>query len=287
MLTMTALGGCAISPRGPKITAIDTHAHVFAHDLPLAQQRRYAPDYDAPLQAYLAQLDAHGISHGVLIQVSFLGTDNRYLLNALAAQPGRLRGVAVIDPAATDAAQLDALARGGIVGIRLNLFNAPDPDYRSAAWQALLPKLAALGWQVEVHCEARRLPQVVGPLLDAQLKVVVDHFGRPDPALGIDDPGFRYLLTLGPSRRVWVKLSGAYRNGPNGVGEAVARAATPRLKDALGLDRLMWGSDWPHTQFERRTNYDDAYRLIHALLPDPDEQRVVLADTPARLFGFA
>nr|CUV26796.1 protein of unknown function [Ralstonia solanacearum] len=39
--------------------------------------------YDATLPAYLAQLDAHGLSHGVLIQPSFLGVDNSYLLAAL------------------------------------------------------------------------------------------------------------------------------------------------------------------------------------------------------------
>lgn len=288
MLTTTAEGGCASSLRGPKITAIDTHAHVFAHNLPLAWQHRYAPDYDALLSDYLAQLDTHRISNGVLVQPSFLGTDNRYLSAALAAQPERLRGIAVIDPAAAAAepAQLDALARLGIVGIRLNLFSVADPDYRSTAWQAVLPKIAELGWQVEVHCEAARLPQVVRPLIRANIDVVVDHFGRPEPALGVNDPGFRYLLALGSTRRVWVKLSGAYRNGANGVGDATAEAATPLLKDALGLDRLVWGSDWPHTQFEATIRYDPAYRLIQRLLPDERERHVVLVETPAKLFGF-
>ena len=40
------------------ITAIDSHAHVFAHGLPLAAARRHAPDYEATLAEYLALLDA-------------------------------------------------------------------------------------------------------------------------------------------------------------------------------------------------------------------------------------
>lgn len=56
---------------------------MFERGLPLAGARRYAPSYDATLPAYLAQLDAHGLSHGVLIQPSFLGVDNSYLLAAL------------------------------------------------------------------------------------------------------------------------------------------------------------------------------------------------------------
>jgi len=299
MLTTTALGACADTPKrtsAGKITAIDTHAHVFSHDLPLAQRRRYAPAYDAPLSRYLAQLDAHGVSHGVLIQPSFLGADNQYLVQSIAQAPQRLRGIAVIDPVAVaaDPTQLDALARAGIVGIRLNLFSLPNPDYTSAAWRATLAKLASLGWQIEVHCEAQRLPQVVGPLLarkDGAIDVVVDHFGRPQAALGVDDPGFRYLLTLGETRRVWVKVSAAYRNvaanaGSDTNGSATAMAAMPLLKNALGLDRLVWGSDWPHTQFEKVASYDAVYALMLKLLPTERERQAVLVDTPAKLFKF-
>lgn len=298
MLTTTAPGAGAdtlLRASAGTITAIDAHAHVFSHDLPLAQRRRYAPTYDAPLSRYLAHLDAHGISHGVLVQPSFLGIDNRCLVQALAEAPHRLRGIGVIDPAAVaaDPSELDALARSGIVGIRLNLFGLPVPDFASAAWRATLPRIAALGWQIEVHCEAQRLPNVVAPLLaraEDAIDIVVDHFGRPHPTLGVDDPGFRYLLTLGAARRVWVKISGAYRNAhpaqPNS-GEQTALAAMPLLESAFGLDRLVWGSDWPHTQYERTESYDSVYALVSKLLPTKHEQRAVLVDAPARLFRFA
>ena len=283
---------------GAAITAIDAHAHVFSRDLPLVPGRRYAPAYDAPLSLYLAQLDAQGISHGVLVQPSFLGTDNRCMLRAIAEAPERLRGIAVIDPAAiaADPGQLDALARAGIVGIRVNLLGAPNPDFASAAWRATLPRIAALGWQIEVHCEAQRLPTVLGPLLaraEDAIDIVVDHFGRPHPMLGVDDPGFRYLLTLGSTRRVWVKVSGAYRNAPPArpesnadVGRQTALAAMPLLESAFGLDRLVWGSDWPHTQHERTENYDSVYAMACTLLPTQREREPVLVDTPARLFRF-
>ncbi|CAJ0855579.1 4-sulfomuconolactone hydrolase [Ralstonia sp. LMG 32965] len=292
MLGSTALAGCAATgnsdaTRGTsaRITAIDTHAHVFERGLPLADARRYAPTYDAPLPAYLAQLDAHGVSHGVLVQPSFLGVDNSYLLAALKQAPQRLRGVAVIDPAApgTLLAQMNA---EGIVGIRLNLIGAADPQLKSPVWQAALARLHALGWHVELHVEARRLPALLQPLLEAQVNVVVDHFGRPDPALGVDDPGFAALLAAGRSRRVWVKISGAYRNGADGRGEAIAQAAMPRLKDALGLDRLVWGSDWPHTQFESQINYDKMWAFAGVLLPSAADRKQVLVDTPAQLFRF-
>ncbi len=263
--------------------AIDCHAHVFTRDLPLAGERRYAPDYDASIAQYLAMLDANGMSHGVLIQPSFLGTDNRYLLEALRTAPRRLRGIAVVAPESGLPA-LQELAGQGIVGIRLNLIGKPDPAFDAPEWRQFLERVAGLGWQVEVQAEAARLPALLPPLLAAGGDVVLDHFGKPAPALGVEDPGFRYLLSAGKSRRLWVKLSAPYRNGPQG--RQIALAAIPLLKGSLGLDRLVWGSDWPHTQFEGKADPVSARQALDAWLPDVTERRIVLAEAPAHLFRF-
>ncbi|RKT13484.1 putative TIM-barrel fold metal-dependent hydrolase [Paraburkholderia sp. RAU2J] len=272
--------------RRPRIASIDAHAHVFEYGLPLARQRRYVPDYDAPLDTYLAQLDEHGVSHAVLVQPSFLGTDCGYLLDALRRAPERLRGVAVIEPhCGLDT--LTAMARAGIVGIRLNpIGQAGLPLHRWVSAQTLA-HIRELGWHVEVHAEAARLERIVRPLLDEGVNVVVDHFGRPDPVQGIDDPGFRRLLELGNSQRVWVKVSAAYRSWQNSrhdyddVDEAIQL-----LKTAFSVKRLMWGSDWPHTQFETRVNFNRTLRLLHAIFPARNERRAIFVDTPAKLYRF-
>src|SRR3546814_17001564 len=62
--------------------SIDSHAHVFVPGLSVIAERRYTPDYAAPLDDYLALLDAQGLAHGVLVQPSFLGTDNSHLTAA-------------------------------------------------------------------------------------------------------------------------------------------------------------------------------------------------------------
>jgi len=280
------LTACVSAIPEPRKMRIDCHAHVFTRALPMPDRRRAPAGYDATPEDYLHQLDANGITHGVLVQPSFLGTDNSYLVAALRKYPGRLRGIAVIDPT-IPAAALQALHEAGVVGIRLNLVGLPTPDFASPAWRALLAELTARQWQVEVHREARELPSVIDPLLRGGVNVVVDHFGRPDAELGVNDPGFRYMLGLGKTRKVWVKLSGAYRNGSKGRGEATALAAMPLLRSAYGLDRLIWGSDWPHTLFEKTADYATQRGLLDAWLPDSSDRDIVMGETPARLFRFA
>src|SRR5471032_641026 len=242
-----------------RITAIDAHAHVFVRGLPLAEQRRHAPDYDATLDAYAGHLLANGISHAVLVQPSFLGTDNSFFLDVAKRYPRRFRGVAVVDCVVTDA-ELALLDRSGVVGIRLNLIGLPVPQLSAPDWQRLFARVNALGWHVEVHREAVDLHAVVGPLLQQGCTVVVDHFGRPDPHTAAGDPGFKYLLSVGATGRVWVKLSAAYRSAVNDDGTALGMSLASQILDAYTPDRLVWGSDWPHTQHQHIVAYNATRR---------------------------
>jgi len=101
------------------------------------------------------------------------------------------------------------------------------------------------------------------------------------------DPGFRYLLDMAASGRVWVKLSAAYRNGVGDAGEHAARDAARLLHHAFGVERLLWGSDWPNTQFESSVDYAQTIALLESWLPDAADRHTVLQETPAALFRFA
>lgn len=264
------------------LPAIDTHAHVFHRGLKLAPGRRYAPDYDAPLSLYLEQLDYNGITNGVLVQPSFLGTDNSYLVECLKQTIGRLRGIAVVDPTvSTD--ELRELDGAGVVGIRLNLVGQPLPDLAASEWKGLLANVKAMGWQVEIQRNASDLAALAPQLLDHGVTVVLDHYALPDPKLGVADPGFQSVLKLGATKNVWVKISAPYRNGA--AGESFAREAYPVLRNAYGLDRLLWGSDWPHTQFEATQSYAKNREFLDTLIVDKSERAQVLA-SPRQLFRF-
>lgn len=271
-----------MSTSRPAITGIDTHAHIFRQDLPMVANRRYSPAYDALVEQYLGHLDHHGLSHGVLIQPSFLGTDNSFMVEALRRFPERLRGVAVVDADIEDA-QLDALAAAGVVGIRLNLIGKALQDYTGPAWNALFERLARRGWQVEIQRGIDDLAQIVPAIVATGVEVVIDHFGLPNHGIDEQNPNHRAFLQLLGDSRVWLKLSAAYRSQSD-LPQATRVLAQVR-EAAGGLERFLWGSDWPNTQFEDRTHYAEQLALIEALL-EPAERAQVLVANPARLFGF-
>lgn len=269
------------------LLGIDAHAHVFTRSLSLTSGRRYTPDYNATLQDYLAHLDVHGLSHGVLVQPSFLGTDNHYLLDALAQAPDRLRGVVVVEPG-IEGAQLQAMAGQGVVGIRLNLMGKPLPDFTESQWAPLFKQVAALGWHVELHRHVEDLPCLIRGLLPFGCKIVIDHFGRPDARQGVDDPAFRALLELGLTGQVWVKVSAIYRLGGDAEqNTAFANAALPLLVQTFGAQRLVWGSDWPHTQHEQQVSYASVVEQLRELDCPDSVKRSLLVEAPGALFDFA
>jgi predicted TIM-barrel fold metal-dependent hydrolase len=266
-----------------RLPRVDTHAHVFTKALPLVDGRRYAPSYDATLDTYRALLDKHDIGNAVLVQPSFLGTDNSFLLKALANDRERLRGVAVVSPDISEES-LTRLSNQGVAGIRLNLVGKELPDLSSAPHVALWKMLSKLDWHVELHREATDLAPLIASLLNFGLPVVVDHFGRPDPDRGTSDPGFKDLLGFGDSGRVWVKISATYRC--TRPGSDFVREATGQLIDAFGVERMMWGSDWPHTQYERIADFRETLSTLIDSGLKPPHIEAILRTTPYSLYGF-
>lgn len=260
---------------------IDTHAHVFHRRLRLARDARYAPGYDATLSQYLGELDAHGVTAGVLVQPSFLGTDNDHLMQALGHAPQRLRGVAVVDEYAGEA-DLARLHEGGVRGIRINPFQrAPRPQLRCRGWRNLLGCAAALGWHVVVHEEGQALIDLLAQLSDCPAALVIDHLGRPgtDPAV---NSAVEWVVREQARRApLYVKLSAPYRGGHAG---AMAYAAS-RYLDALGPQQLLWGSDWPWPNFEGRHDFAAMLGWLEQVVPRR-EQRAALHATAARLYEF-
>lgn len=253
---------------------VDSHFHVF-HAGVGQVGARYVPTYNAPLRQWQGVARAQGVHRGVLVQPSFLGTDNSLLVETLSAHPLLLRGVAVVAPDA-HADALQALHHAGVRGVRINLSGL---DHKLSAWahaDGLWAWMAAHGWHLELHTDAGALPGVLAQL-PPELPLVVDHMAKPAAVLP-SDPTVVALARRAERFPVHIKLSGAYRLG------GLCPAELARLWLAvLGPARLLWGSDWPCTNHEAMADYA---RLL-SVLPDwvgPEVAERVLTDNPAALY---
>lgn len=262
---------------------VDAHTHVFVRGLKLAVDARYAPNYDASWETLLKLAEAYGVGRAVLLQPSFLGYDNSYLFDALKAAPQRCRGVPWISPSVeTRPEEWEEMARIGVRGLRFPIFGLPTPQW--SAYHEMLGEALKRDWPIHLYVESKRLPEMLPFLLDGGHKVVIPHYGMFDRTLGpARDPGFKVLLESAQTGRVFVVMCGAYRVGPER-----ARQAAPMLLDAFGPERLMWGSDWPHTDTDlnRVKTYPITLRTFEDWVPNEAARRTILVDTPTKLYGF-
>ena len=276
------------APRAPRAPlpagSCDTHIHVFgeAERFPLDPRRNYTP-VAATLDHYRAVMAACNIARAVLVQPSVYGTDNRCLLEGLREGGAAFRGVAVVGPGTADA-ELEAMHALGVRGLRLNVVNPAVLGIGDAL--ALAARTERLGWHLQVHVDLRDASGF--DLLESiaarcPVPLVVDHMGRADPGL----PAPPVLLSLLAAGRTWVKLSAAYR---------LSRRGAPGYEDVLPLarslaaanpERLLWASDWPHSElFDKVPQDGELADLVSDWLPDAALRHRVCVENPARLYGY-
>jgi predicted TIM-barrel fold metal-dependent hydrolase len=267
---------------------IDCHAHVIAPDrFPYADGPGYRPrpDEGGDHDAFSRTLTSHGISHALLVQPSCYGYDNACMLDAMARSRGRFRGIAVVAPQASDR-ELWSLEEQGVVGVRLNLMRS-DPDALSRPdADRFLTRVNDLGWFLQIYAKGDVWCGIERCLRQSRAKVIVDHFGEPDPARGVHQPGFQAVLGLGRDTGAVVKLSAPYRASGQAFPHADLEPFIGAAVGAFGLERCVWGSDWPFLNTAQPVEYGRLLELLGRWLPDPIDRDRVLWQNPVRLFGF-
>lgn len=203
-----------------------------------------------PIDRRLAQIEAaaaeQGVRHLVLVQPSVYGSDNTLMLDALAIEPGRHRGVAVVADEVSDT-ELAAMHAAGVRGVRLNLVSPVGEDIDPAQrFAALAPRLHQLGWHLQWYTNAARLPGIAELHRAGGVTCVLDHLAGFGALVADDHPAWRAAEQLAAGG-AWLKLSGWYRLDAT----APYTSLVPRIRRLAGLfgDRMVWGSDWPHTTF--------------------------------------
>ena len=265
---------------------VDGHFHVIAplDDHPMLASRSYTPA-PASLRAWQDTLGPCGVTHGVVVQPSFYGADNRVLVAALQAGGGSLVGVAAVAADVADA-ELDRLAAAGVRGVRVAHFEPGDARALGgfvpfSNFDALEPRLRARQMHLQLFTDSRLLPGIADRIMASTVPIVIDHMGRAPAALGARHVGIQTLARLMVGGPVWVKLSGIANISDAGPDYADARAVHDALLNAAP-DRLLWGSDWPHTKpAGARPCTAALVRLLQAWTPPAHVNRIAKANARA------
>src|SRR6185295_9292350 len=180
----------------------------------------------------------------------------------------------------TDRQTMKRMNDDGIVGVRLPWISlATIPEINSDPYRGLLRRIADLDWHVHLHVGRGRLAAILPHIEASGVRIVVDHFGNPDPALGVGSPDFQAVLRSIDTGRTWVKISAGNR-----VGREAAKVYASELLKSAGPERLVWGSDAPYAGFESSTTYRQTLNDLVDWVPDPAARYQIGSVTPMKLY---
>jgi L-fuconolactonase len=277
---------------------IDAHAHVFlsAAEDPERTVDELAPvEREAPVDLLERQMRDASVDGAVLVP---LGPEDGYVSRVAGSDRGRFANIASEAPGEDDPGRVaERLDAGGFSGLRMFGLSGDFAD--RPGWLGVLERLADDGRVLWLYPRAEHLPTLAAVAERIpELRIVLNHTGFTQAGIGRDEygrpridgpmpqPHEAQVLALSRHPNVSVVLSGAYGFSrleypyPD-VAEVVRRTA-----DAFGIERLMWGSDFPW--IVDHPGYRACLQLIDHHLPglSPAERAAVLGDNIRRLLQW-
>jgi len=269
----------------PPPLACDAHCHVFgpAAKFPFAPDASYHPP-DSPFEGLQKLHAILGFERAVIVHASCHGSDMRATLDGIKRSKGAYRGTAIIDESYSEK-DFQRMQDGGIRGVRFNFVQHLGGRPDMAFFHRTVARLKDMGWHLIVHLDAQDLVELRDMFMKIPVPMVIDHMGRVQASKGLDQETFRVLLDFMKNQNTWVKVCGAERVSSKGppFDDAVPFA---RALIAAAPDRILWGTDWPHPNVKIMPNDGDLVDLFPLMAPEPELQRRILVDNPARLYGF-
>nr|WP_035466527.1 amidohydrolase family protein [Burkholderia sp. WSM2232] len=237
---------------------IDIHPHIISDD-----EKRYPP---APLfgkrsdwsqerpntvEALIKAMDEAGVAKAAVVHSSTTyGFDNSYVVDGCNQYENRLAAVGSVDMLADDVqAVIKSWSDKGLAGLRIFTggstkdFDPSELDNPKSfkAWEML----AELKLPMCIQTGPIGLPQVrMLAAKFANVKIILDHLGRPDVLDGPPYAKAASLFALADLPNIYLKLT------PRIFGDvkkekASAETFFPRVVEAFGAERLAWGSNFP------------------------------------------
>jgi len=272
---------------------IDAHSHIWTPDTknyPLAAGfRRLGMDPPSfTVEELAAQMKPVGVNRVVLIQMSFYGFDNSYMLDAIRKHPGMFSGVAVIDQ---DARRVDVEMRKlkglGVRGFRIYPKNQTVDEWLNAESMHRMWKVA--GTEDLAMCGLIGADAL--PAIDRMCRrypdttVVIDHISLIGANGRISPDEIKTLCNLSRHKNIYIKISAFYALGKKKPPYLDLADLIKRVLDAYGPRRLMWASDAPFQVVKGHT-YKASIDLIKSGLDylDKEDREWLLTKTAEKVF---
>ena len=212
---------------------------------PLVAERGYDPDPHSTLDDYLQTHRALGLERAVIVTGSGNGTNNRITLDALKRMNGAFKGLALLDPAITDA-QLRELKDGGFSGFRIKANGRGGLSYEQS--KKMIERSAGFDWHVEFMSQSMAEVIATVPFLNS-LKVpyMFDHVAHAEPHMTGENSEFAELLRiLKNEEHAWINLYSFYQLSKSGPPDYHDMVDVIQAIVANRSDNIVWGSNWPH-----------------------------------------
>jgi predicted TIM-barrel fold metal-dependent hydrolase len=243
---------------------------------------------------------------------------NDWLAEFCRTDPDRLKGIAMInlDDVGDGVAELERAARLGLCGAMISELPPDERRYDGAEYEPFWAAAEALGMPLSLHTATRRQGRIRGApgltLRDASSRAT-KAFG---PATSICDMIFSGVFERHPRLIVAIvefELSWAphlldtmdyvyrerheeaihrFRGGMrpsdffhrNVVLSFQEDALGIRLRDVIGIDNMMWGSDYPHSE----STFPRSQQILADILAavPRDERAKIAGGNTARVYGF-
>jgi L-fuconolactonase len=265
---------------------VDAHQHFwdparghypFLDEVP-SLRRRFGPE---DLET---ELDSNRVGASIVVQARSSLDETEELLRIAEATPWVVGVVGWVDLTAPDdvAGTLDAFAGRGLVGVRHQVHDEPEPDWivRSDVERSLRA-IADADLAFDLLVRTRELAAAIACARgNHDLRFILDHVGKPPfgtPSMAAWRDGMAEIAQL---PNVFCKLSGLLTETPD---LALAADAIREAVELFGADRCMFGSDWPVCLLA--AGYTDALDLVQSTIA-PEVVPVVLSETAARAYGL-
>lgn len=277
----------------------DSHQHFWTRDViaglfeslqvPLEDVKVIVRDFEPDdLKPWLDKL---GISQTVVVQVNSTLENTHYFLD-MADKYDWIGGVVgwidLTDPAIGET--LDQIQHPKLVGFRHQWHDEPD-----AAWNVLpevlrgLRELAKRGLSYDLLVMPREweyIPQVADAV--PELPLVIDHIAKPKIVEGQFDDWVEAMKVAASIPRMHIKLSGMVTEADwNAWKPSDLRPYIDKAIELFGVERVMYGSDWPVCLLAAES-YEQVFEALNKNLASLNEQEkaMVLGETARSFYGI-